>query len=64
MDLPYYSAYEAANRLGLEYHTFMARVRSGKYPCHQVGRAYLFEKAKIEQLAEAPKTTGGVNVAD
>lgn len=50
MDLPYYSALEAARRLGLEYHTFMARVRLGKYPCHHIGRTYVFEKKTIEEL--------------
>lgn len=56
MDLPYYSANEAAVRLGLAYHTFMARVRRGEYPCQQIGRTYVFDKASIEE--EAKKEAG------
>ena len=51
MNLPYYSANEAADRLGLEYHTFLARVRQGVYEFHRIGRTYVFDKTHIEQLA-------------
>ena len=48
----YYTASEAAETLGLEYHTFMARVRCGRYTFEWWGRSKVFEKTLIDNLAK------------
>jgi hypothetical protein len=44
----YYTATEAARVLGLEYHTFMARVRNGRYTFEWWGKSKVFEKQSID----------------
>ena len=51
----YYTAAQAANTLGLKYHTFMARVRAGRYTYDKLGRIRVFEKKTIDQLKKSPK---------
>lgn len=46
----YYTAREAAARLGLKYHTFLLHVRGGKYTYVWFGRSMAFEKQYIDQL--------------
>lgn len=48
----YYTAAEAALKLRLEYHTFMARVRKGQYTHEWFGRSRVFDKNYIDQLAQ------------
>lgn len=47
----FYSAQEAAERLGIAYPTFLARSRKGKYNRVKVGWAVLFHKEEIDQHA-------------
>ena len=44
----YYTAAEAAAILGLEYHTFMARVRNGRYTFEWWGKSKVFDKEAID----------------
>lgn len=47
----YYTAAEAAKVLGLEYHTFMWRVREkAEYAHERLGSAYIFDKTYIDQV--------------
>jgi hypothetical protein len=46
----YYTAREAASRLGLKYHTFLLHVRNRKYTCTWFGRSMAFEKTYIDSL--------------
>jgi predicted ATPase len=49
----FYTAIEAAEKLGLNYHTFMARVRLGKYSSQQFGRQLAFLKKEIDDAADS-----------
>lgn len=53
----HYTATEAAEVLGLEYHTFLARVRRGKYPFDRFGMALLFDKSTIDKAAKEEGAT-------
>ena len=44
----YYTAKEAAEKLGLRYHTFLARVHRGLYTNHRIGWMLLFNKKEID----------------
>lgn len=44
----YYTATEAAKTLGLEYHTFMARVRNGRYTFEWWGKSKIFDRCSID----------------
>jgi len=48
----YYTATEAAEKLRLEYHTFMWRVRKQKYDCERWGGIYVFERRYIDRLSK------------
>lgn len=48
----YYTAAEAAKILGLEYHTFLARVRKGAYPYELLGNKKAFPKSVILNKAQ------------
>ena len=57
----YYTAREAAEMLGLKYHTFMARVRKGQYNRVKAGWAVLFPKRDIDKhvdIKAVEKTEG------
>ncbi len=47
----YYTAAEAARILGLNYHTFMYRVRKGRYDHDRVGWSKVFDKNYIDGIA-------------
>jgi len=47
----YYTAQEAADILGLNYATFLARAHAGKYPFQKFGWAILFPKKEIDKHA-------------
>lgn len=47
----HYTAREAAEKLRLEYHTFMARARVGKYNPIKIGSSVFFNKKEINQHA-------------
>lgn len=49
----YYTATEAALALGLEYHTFMARVRKGDYTFEEWGRSKVFARDYIDAKAKS-----------
>jgi hypothetical protein len=55
----YYIAQDAAKVLGLEYHTFMARVRKGLYPYEKPGRDMFFLKTIIDKAAAEEKNVVG-----
>lgn len=48
----YYTAAEAAKILGLEYKTFLARVRNGQYPFERFGHMKVFLKTNIDNKAQ------------
>lgn len=60
----FYTAKEAAEKLGLNYHTFMARTKKrGMYPFQRAGWVLLFSKQDIDQHANdnaLAGTTGSV----
>lgn len=45
----YYTAHEAAEVLGLKYHTFLSRVRKGHYEGQRFGWVYMFLKTEIDE---------------
>lgn len=45
----YYTASEAAQKLGLKYTTFMARVRAGKYSSVVFGTTHMIPRKEINQ---------------
>ena len=47
----YYTAQEAAEVLGLKYHTFVARVHRGVYAYETWGRTMIFRKRYIDSIA-------------
>lgn len=49
----YLTAEEAAKLLGIDYFTFLARVRAGRYAFEKMGKAYFFKKSVIEKAALA-----------
>ncbi len=49
----YYTAKEAAAVLGLNYHTFMWRVRNGQYYFEDLGNAKVFLKKYIDTIRAA-----------
>lgn len=51
----YYTAAEAAERLGLKYCTFLWRVKQGQYNFELFGKIRAFEKKTIDRLAEETK---------
>ena len=44
------TAKEAAEQLGLKYHTFMSRVRRNRIPCVRKGWAVFVLKADVERV--------------
>jgi hypothetical protein len=53
----YYTAREAAAVLGLNYHTFLARVRRGQYTGEWAGNQILFLKSSIDLKATTSNAT-------
>jgi excisionase family DNA binding protein len=51
--MEFYTARQAAERLGINYHTLLSRARRGAIKCYRFGWSVMFDKKEVDDAADA-----------